>query len=319
MKTRIIYLFCFVTLLVNANTVVHSQVATGTDIKNAIDVQLVSLKGDKRTGVIRPVLKLRGKNDWTEIEIHQPIAWNADGEILRAPEDDGGVYKKTKITNGLWTKFIVGSWFCIVDPTRSVKSLSILRIPFSPSGLQYYYGYDSFDFIDVPVEWEEPETAPTSVAKRLSVEPFSGVSYYLWEDNESYVYYDEHYLDGEVRLECVGQNNKTGTTILTLQLKVSNPKEENGRLQIYIGRIRYIDNKGTYKSTAINQYFNVSKGEWTEIEVKTKDPIFFKEANLCKWIQISVKNKEGGRNHYLTAYDVPIHTLQQTTNSTTRL
>ncbi|MBQ5975413.1 MAG: hypothetical protein IJL48_06880 [Bacteroidales bacterium] len=307
MKTRIINLFCFAILMVGTNFMANSQVANTTDLKNKVDAQLVSLKGDKRTGEIRPVLKLKGTSDWTEIDIHQPIAWNADGEILTSPYNDGDVHEKAIITNGIWTKFIVGRWFRLLDPTRSMESISILRIPFSSPGLQYYYGYDSFDFIDVPVEWEEPETAPTSVAKRLDLQPFSGVSYYLWEDNVSPSYYDGHYLEGEVRLECVSQDNKKGITTLTLQLKVNNPKEENGQTQVYIGRIKYIDDKGTYKTIIIKKFFNVQKEEWTELEVKTTEPIFHKEVKSCKWLQISVKNEKSGREHFLTAYDVPIY------------
>ena len=295
-----------VALLIVCN-VSFSQIATTTDNEKKVDIQLVSLKGNKLTGEIRPVLKFRGHGDWNEIGIRQPIAWNASGEILHAPGNDGEKWEYARLTDGIWLKFNPGNWFRLVDPTKNVTSLSVLRISFSIPGLEYSYGVYYFDFIDVPVEWEMPEEAPSTVATRLGVKTFTGESYYLWDDNESPNYYESRYLNGDVRLECV--TSKKGMAKFTLQLKVENPKEENGQAKVYVGEIKYIDDKGSYVSEPINQFFTVRKGEWSEVEINPTVPFFFMQATICKWLQITLKNDNNGRDHFLTAYEVPINTI----------
>ena len=302
-------------VLLTISNVSFSQIATTTDNDKKVDVQLVSLTGNKLTGEIRPVLKFRGHGDWDKIGIRQPIAWNANGEILRAPENDVEMWADTRLTDGIWLKFNPGNWFRLVDPTKSVPSLSVLRISFSIPGLEYSYGVHYFDFIDVPVEWEMPEAAPTTVAARLGVKPFTGRSYYLWEDKESPDYYKSRYLYGDVRLECVSRDSKTGIARFTLQLKVDNPKEEQAQAMVYVGEIKYIDDKGSYISESINQFYPVRKGEWTEVEIDPSMPFFFKQATTCKWLQITLKNDQDGRDHFFTAYDVPINTVVSDTQN----
>ena len=306
------YIICLVSLLFFAHTNTYSQIATAIDNVKVVEVQLVSLKGDRRTGEIRPILKLRGLKDYTEIQLHQALAWNADGEILRAPGDDDGVYETVKISNGIWTKCNIGKWFRLYDPTRSVTSLSILRFPFTYNNAEYQYGDYYVDFIDVPVEWEEPEAAPILVANRLGVKSFDGVSHYFWTSSDNTSYGESRYLEGDVRLECISRDAKTGVTTLALQLKVDNPKEENGKNTVYVGYLKYIDDKGSYNVFKIDQYYSVQKGEWSEIEIRTTKAIFFNEATHCKWMQIVVKNDERMYDHVLTAYDVPIQTQLST-------